>query len=113
LDEIEKELHDLAKKTTNAANVVVAAILSIAQDSVKYVKEMFQRIDPEKATLVVAYDVQGALLGASSGAALGTAIIGIGTVPGAVLGALIGASANSVIGALKDAEKKMPSENKT
>ena len=49
---------------SDATNKVVAAIVSIAQDSIGYVKEMAGRLDPEQTALVEA----SSILSFSSGA---------------------------------------------
>ncbi len=100
-EDIEEGLRALAEKLRGAKNEVAAAIGSIAEDSLLYVKELAGRLDKKKLALVVAHDVQGALTGATTGAALGSIIVGLGATPGAVFGALLGAASASVIGALE------------
>ncbi|MDX1370351.1 hypothetical protein [Pseudomonas sp.] len=99
-EEIEEDLRALAEKLKSATNEVAAAIGSIAEDSLLYVKELAGKLDKKKLALVIAHDVQGALTGAATGAALGAIIVGLGATPGAVFGALLGAASGSVIGAL-------------
>lgn len=99
-EEIAQDLHALAEKLKNAKNEVIAAIGSIVEDSLIYVKDFARKLDQKDLALVIAYDFQGALNGAAAGAALGVVIAGLGVIPGAVFGALMGAASNSVIGAL-------------
>ena len=99
-EEIAQDLQALAEKLKSAKNEVAAAIGSIAEDSLLYVKEFAGKLDKKELALVIAYDFQGALNGAGAGAALGVVIAGLGVIPGAVFGALMGAASNSVIGAL-------------
>lgn len=100
LEELEADLQALAEKLKHAKNEVAAAIGSIAEDSLLYVKEFAGRLDKERLALVIAHDVQGALNGAAAGAALGAIIVGLAATPAAVFGALLGAASGSVIGAL-------------
>lgn len=99
-EEIEDDLRALAEQLKSATNEVAAAIGSIAEDSLLYVKELAGSLDKKKLALVIAHDVQGALTGAATGAALGAIIVGLGATPGAVFGALLGAASGSVIGVL-------------
>ncbi len=101
LEEMYQQLQALAQKLKGAANEVAAAIGSIAEDSLAYVKEFAGKLDEKQVALVIAHDVQGALTGAGTGAALGVVIAGLGVIPGAVFGALLGAASASVIGALE------------
>ncbi|WP_449433491.1 hypothetical protein [Pseudomonas putida] len=103
LEKMYQQLQALAQKLKSATNEVAAAIGSIAEDSLTYVKEFAAKLDKKQLTLVIAHDIQGALTGAGTGAALGLAIAGLGVMAGAVFGALLGAASGSVIGALGDA----------
>jgi hypothetical protein len=99
-EKLVQDLQGLAEKLKSAKNDVAAAIGSIAEDSILYVKEFSRKLEMKDLILVIAYDWVGALSGASSGAELGALIVGLGVIPGAVLGALMGAASSSVIGAL-------------
>lgn len=97
---IEEELRALVEQLKRARNDVAAAIGSIAEDSLLYVKEFAGSLDKKKLARVIAHDVQGAITGAAAGATLGVKIVGLGAIPAAVFGALLGAASGSVIGAL-------------
>lgn len=97
---IEEELRALVEQLKRARNDVAAAIGSIAEDSLLYVKEFAEQLDKKKLALVIAHDVQGAITGAAAGAMLGVKIVRLGAIPAAVFGALLGAASGSVIGAL-------------
>lgn len=71
LDKIAQVIDRVYETTAKTAGELWIAIVSIARDSVAYAREQLERVGPQRAALIVASDIRGALEGAETGVALG------------------------------------------
>ena len=59
IDALSESIKDIYKRIAETAGQVAVAILSIAVDSVAYVKKLGEKIDPKRAMEIIVADLQG------------------------------------------------------
>lgn len=83
-DAMEKALADLLRKLNEAGSEVVVAIIQIAKSSIAYVREFMGNEKTQRAIVIIASDLEGALAGAATGERFGPKGALIGLLAGAV-----------------------------
>jgi hypothetical protein len=98
IDELLERARALFSEVVEALSDLGKTIVAIIMDSIEYANNILSEIDYSMVVRVICHDISGALVGAASGATIGSIFPGIGSATGAVWGAIAAGAATSVNG---------------